>query len=168
MPPPTVAGFAACQKTKEMEESRKGSGVMKIVNDGPYIVSTTYWQTEHARRGLLYLSLNAGTFRLLVPDALASEVPQMCQGTRYVIVTRGAMAMGPTLEILFEDGSDAPYSIHLSMGQVDRLPLISDEGRTDLRFLIYVQPGTLAAEFPARYRRVERLPCLRPWDEGGG
>ena len=144
---------------------QKGGSMIEIQNDGPFVVSTSYWQTEHARRGLLYVSVNAGAFRLLVPERLASEAPEMCRGAEYVIVTRGKYQGRDALEILFEDGSDSPYTIHVDARQVDRLPAPSDEGRTDLRLLVYVHPGMLVCELPARYRRVAGLPHLKPWGE---
>lgn len=42
--------------------------MITISNDGQKIVSTNYWDTEHAKRGFLYLSWNAGAGRLLLPD----------------------------------------------------------------------------------------------------
>lgn len=142
--------------------------MIEIVNDGPRIISTTYWQTDHARRGLFYVSVNAGAFRLLAPEIQAAEVPDMCRGAQYVVVTRGRFAGRDALEIVFEDGSRTPYSLHVDARQVDRLPAASDEGRTDLRFLVYVQPDALACELPARYRRVDRLPHLKPWRDRDG
>jgi hypothetical protein len=138
--------------------------IIEIENDGPRIVRTNYWQSEHARRGMFFLSLNASAFRLLVPAALASEAPEMCRGAAYVIVTRGRrQGRRDALELLFEDGSQRPYSLHVDIAQVDRLPARSDEGRTDLRCLVYTPPAELVCELPARYRRADRLPHLKPW-----
>lgn len=141
--------------------------MIEIVNDGSRIVSTTYWQTEHARRGMLYLSVNAGAFRLLVPSAIAAEAPEMCRGARYVLVTRGLYQGRDAIELLFEDGSDSPYAVHIDARQVDRIPARGDSGRTDLRFLVYVQPGDLACELPARFRWASPLPYMRPWKDEG-
>jgi hypothetical protein len=33
--------------------------VISVQNDGPLIVATNYWDTEHARQGALYLSIAA-------------------------------------------------------------------------------------------------------------
>jgi hypothetical protein len=44
--------------------------VLQIQNAGPEILATTYWQTEHARRGYLYLSFNGGALRVLVPEPI--------------------------------------------------------------------------------------------------
>lgn len=117
--------------------------------------------------GLLYVSVNAGAFRLLVPDAHAALIGDMCGPTvAYVVVTGGRYAGRPALELMWEDGSDAPFSIHIDARRVDRLPAANDEGRTDLRLLVYVQPGTVACAGPARYRRADLLPYLKPWRSG--
>ncbi len=41
--------------------------LVSITNDGPGVLETTYWSTEHARKGLLWVSVNAGAVRVLVP-----------------------------------------------------------------------------------------------------
>lgn len=68
------------------------------------------------------------------------------------------------LEILFEDGSESPFAVHLLVEQADRVPAASDEGRT-FRLAIWTENGK-RGEMPARYRRVPRLPWLEPWEEG--
>lgn len=138
-------------------------GIIHIENAGPELVATNYWQTEHAAQGLLYVSLNAGTFRLLVPASKEGEIPEMLTGQE-AIVSRGpwdAAGGREALEIMFEDGSDAPYSVHLLTEQVDRLPSAADEGRT---FVLSIwTEGGKQAQLPAKYRRAKRLPWLRPW-----
>jgi hypothetical protein len=44
--------------------------MLEIKNNRSAIVSTNYWRSEYARRGLPYVSVNEGTFRLLLPPAL--------------------------------------------------------------------------------------------------
>lgn len=137
--------------------------MIRIHNDGPLIVETDYWDTPHAQRGLFYVSINAGAFRLLVPLLQEASLADM-RTAAYVIVTRGVWHGRDALELLFEDGSDSPFSLHVLAAQVDRMPARSDEGRTDLWCLIYTEAG-LALDLPARYRSSDSLPDLRPWDE---
>lgn len=134
---------------------------MWIRNDGPLIRETNYWSTPHAQRGMFYVSINAGAFRLLVPPSQQGTLADIRTG-QYVIVTRGSWNGRDALELLFEDGSDSPFVLHVLAAQVDRMPARTDEGRTDLRCLIYTKTG-LALDLPARYRRATRLPDLRPW-----
>src|SRR5690606_1522619 len=135
--------------------------LIQIQNDGPLIVATDYWNTPHARRGLFYVSINAGAVRLLVPPPQEGTLADMQTG-QYVIVTRGLWNGRDAMEFLFEDGSDSPYVIYVQVEQVDRLPTKEDEGRSDLRCLVYTRAG-LALALPARYRRSVHLPYLKPW-----
>ncbi len=143
--------------------------LIQIENDGAEIVNTNYWDTPHATRGFLYLSINAGAFRLLVPDAQASEIGEWMQA-KEVIVSRGPwpqMNKHDALEILFEDNSENPYVIHLVSEQVDRMPLDSDRDRHGepprWRFSVWTRKGK-ALELPCRYRIVKHLPCLKTWE----
>jgi hypothetical protein len=51
--------------------------VLQIQNAGPEVLATTYWRTEHARRGYLYLSFNGGALRVLVPEPAAGVLAQL-------------------------------------------------------------------------------------------
>ena len=170
---------------------------MIITNDGPRITSTDYWQTEHSRRGILYLSINAGCFRLLVPTALAPEVDEM-RSAKHIIIS-----MLPKLkrrdgqyavEWMADDGTDDPWSCHLSPGQCDRLPRRVDadatafasqwreptatgqERRRQYEARVYTAQTTAhpraeigdtveLLRLPAYLRWVESLPCLEPIEE---
>ncbi|MDX9788933.1 MAG: hypothetical protein RBT11_19320 [Desulfobacterales bacterium] len=47
--------------------------LIQISNDGPEILSTNYWETEHAKKGFLYMSINAGAFRLLPQSSVPKK-----------------------------------------------------------------------------------------------
>src|SRR5438309_12065291 len=75
-------------------------------------------------------------------------------------------ALPDALELLFDDGSDDPWSLHLSPGQVDRMPLDTDsaQGWTCTVWTHLVgERCRLVLTKPTHYRRVRRLPDLRPW-----
>ena len=111
-----------------------------VANNGPVLVATNYWDDPVAQAGLFVVSLNAGTVRLLVPSVWETEIPDMICNTEHVVVSRsqhGPSAGGFALEILMEDGSEQPFSLHLSAGQIDRLPAWSDDQRR-CRFALYV------------------------------
>jgi hypothetical protein len=79
--------------------------MLEIVNDGPAITSTNYWETDYARAGEVFLSLNAGCFRLLLPEALEREIAEMATAGN-VIVSRGPWPDGgkaDAIELLFDD-----------------------------------------------------------------
>jgi hypothetical protein len=134
---------------------------LTIENDGQDIRETNYWQSEHARRGYVYLSWNDGAARLLVPQALEVELAEM-RAAISVIVSRGHMNGRDALELLFEDGSDNPYCIHLGSEQTDRLLPASEQGRS-FDFTVWTANGK-QLQLPARYR-VASLPYLKPWQD---
>src|SRR5271166_3915073 len=101
--------------------------VLTFENDGPLIVASNYWESEMAAAGKLYVSINAGCFRLLVPQSQHAVISDMRPKAKHIVVS-----MLPRdkwvdrqycLEWMVEDGSDTPWSCHLSPGQVDRCHL---------------------------------------------
>ena len=59
-----------------------------IINDGPDITVTTFWQTNHAQSGKFYLSYSAETFRLLVPQQHERELRHM-RTAHTCVISRG-------------------------------------------------------------------------------
>ena len=62
--------------------------MLEIRNQGQAILSTNYWDSDHAKAGYFYLSWNAGAGRLLVPDSQKATLREM-KGAREVIISRG-------------------------------------------------------------------------------
>lgn len=123
--------------------------MISIANEGPTVVSTTYWATEHAARGLLYASVNAGAVRVLVPPAterLLDDLPP--EGTRATIRWRD----GRCTITLYDRPSD-PYGIEIDERQTDRRPPASDRGRV-VPLVWYVQDGTEGVREVRRDARV--------------
>lgn len=140
--------------------------MLQIENDGANIVNTNFWQTEQARRGSFFLSVNAGAFRLLIPDQHKDIIAEFETATD-VILSRGPWPDGgqrTALELLFDDGSDDPYSIHLGENQVDRWPLPEDAGRTRIFTAWIWQDGKPHCAYfsDCFYRIAPRLPWLKP------
>lgn len=137
-----------------------------ITNAGQRIVATNYWESELARAGYLYLSWNAGAARLLIPDSMKSAVREM-KSAKYVIISRGPWAEmdgQDGLELLFEDGTDEPYCIHMAALQTDRLLPAEDVGGGF--FVTVVTRGGEKLRLPGRYRDVAAIPCMEPWSKG--
>lgn len=139
--------------------------MITIENKGQRLVATNYWDSDHARAGYLYLSWNAGAARLLVPDSQKPLIREMKTG-KYVIVSRGPWSdQGGRdgLELLFEDGSDAPFAVHLVADQTDRLLPEENQGGG---FVVSVWTrGGKKLRLPGKYRRVDIIPCMQPWRE---
>jgi hypothetical protein len=136
-------------------------GFITCKNDGQEIVETNYWSHAYCRNGAVFLSINAGAFRLLVPPQM--PIDDMVAADE-VIVTRGAWpAAGKheALELMFEDYGDNPYCIHIGSEQTDRLPADSDRHRSFV-FAIWTRDGKVK-ELPARYRKAKRIPYMKPW-----
>jgi hypothetical protein len=139
--------------------------MLKIENDGAEIAATNFWQTDIARAGAVYVSVNAGAFRLLLPRVFERALPDIATA-REVIVLRGPwpeQARADAFELLFEDRSDSPFVIHIGAQQIDRMPLAADEGRRDLVCAVWTDGPKKRLALPASYRRVSRLPWLKPW-----
>jgi hypothetical protein len=135
-----------------------------VTNSGPLIMASNYWGGELDRQGLAFLSINARALRLLMPRTLEPLIPDMATG-KIVVASRPRNPSKYAMELMFDDGSDSPYCVHLSAGQVDRMPPQSDSGRTDLEFTAWTQPRRddgphEALRRPAAYRIV---PWAKEW-----
>ena len=137
--------------------------MLKIGNRGQMILATNYWESEQARAGYFFLSWNAGAARLLVPDVQKAVLREI-KGAREVIISRGPWTDHggrEALELLWEDGSDNPFCIHLVAEQCDRLIPDTDQGGG---FVVTAWTrGGLKGRWPGRYRVVAEIPCLTPW-----
>ena len=141
--------------------------MLQIDNHGPLVIASNFWESEMEREGKFYLSANAGAFRLLVPRSQEAMIQEICTG-REVIISRGPwpdMHREDGLEFLFEDGTECPFSLHFGIESLDRMPLDSDAGKEWI-FSAWTAPRRRgphkALERPAWYRRVPRIPWLKP------
>jgi hypothetical protein len=142
--------------------------IIETRNNGPLIVSSTYWGSDMEKMGLLYLSINAGAFRLLLPAGREDLVEEMRTG-KTIVISRGPWADpvgrgNDSLEILFDDGTKTPFSIHLGAPQADRLPADSDAGRECI-LSVWMAPGgvpEMVFQSKCWYRLAPRIPFLQP------
>lgn len=121
---------------------------MQVLNDGQHILSTDYWLTPHARRGLLWLTWSARALRVLVPptaEQLLHELPP--PGTPAIYIQRQTARI-----ILYEDDPVHPYVLEVDARQCDRTLPRSDDGRVS-RLLWYGRHG----EEGVRLLREERI-----------
>lgn len=143
------------------------SSHIEIKNDGPLIIGSNYWDTETARAGKIYLTINAGAFRLLLPDAKRSELPDMRRGAKHIVLS----ILSPDkwedgkfcAEFMIEDGSTNPYAIHLSPAAIDRKPIADDVGKEWIATIWQRKNGRIhkALERPAYAQIVPSLPWLK-------
>lgn len=138
--------------------------MFKIVNDGQRIIETNYWDSEHAQAGLCFLSWNAGAARVLLPDLMLPAALKEMRTAKYVIVSRGPwvdQGGRDALEVLFEDGSDDPYCLHLVAEQSDRM-LPEDNQGGGFVVTVWTRRGE-QLRLDGKYRVVGKIPCLDPW-----
>lgn len=149
-----------------------------IHNDGPEIVTTNYWDTQHAKRGLFYLSWNASAARILVPETVKDVIEEM-KSSKYVIISKEKINNIKDLsvthgsphnlidtigyEVLFEDESESPFCIHMLLNQTDRI-IPKEYQETGFVVSVWTQNGKQLL-FPGKYRLVDYLPYLEPWAE---
>lgn len=99
--------------------------MITITNNGPLIKRTNYWNSQYAKWGAIYLSLNAGAWRILVPPAQAAAMLAEMRTGKEVIFSRGPWPeqnRADALEVMFDDGSDGPFALHIGQEQWDVLP----------------------------------------------
>lgn len=135
--------------------------MISVGNEGADITSTNYFESKHASLGLFYVSWNASTARILVPDSHRSEIPEMRTG-RVCVISRGKLKGVDVLEFMFDDGSDAPYALYIDSRNVDRM--VKDDDKP-FKVTAWTREGR-AAEWDGKYRVVKTLPCLAPWTKG--
>ena len=139
-------------------------------NDGAAIVSSSFWGTEHEKAGKLFCSCNAGCIRVLVPRSNKTLVKEV-ESCKYIILSRGpwpAERRAEGIEILFEDHTDSPYALHLTAASFDLLPAEPPAGQEWRLALWELQEGkpVKALERVCHWRRVPRIPWLKPWQSG--
>lgn len=93
--------------------------LVHIANDHAEIIETNYWSSPLAAAGLCYLSGNAGTWRLLVPQATEHLLAEMQTGKRVSI--EPSLHDARCWDIVFEDGTSTPFSLAIDKQQVDRV-----------------------------------------------
>ncbi len=132
------------------------------------LVSTGFWNTSFAKQGGMFLASNGPAFQLLLTNAQIPAVAEAMRTATEVIVTRGPwdLAGGADgMEVMFEDGSDSPFSIHLAEDQCLWMPPRSKSGSADLRCTVSGPGCVEIGTFRAKFRWAREIPCLKPWGE---
>lgn len=98
------------------------------------IADTDYWQSEYNARGLAYLSGHRLGLRLLLPTAhTAAWLPEIQTGKRAVIEPPARQGYTNHIDIVFDDGTDSPFS--LCIDRTQQLDTALRSGNT--RLLVY-------------------------------
>lgn len=152
----------------KLSELRRTVEPITVSNNGPDVVDSNFWDSEMARAGKFFFSCNAGTIRMLVPQSQVLAVTEW-ETAEYVILSRGPWPAAGTpegIEILFEDHCDPVYAMHLTAASFDKLPGPPEPGDSwSLSAWVWYE-GTayMVLAMDVRWRRVERIPWLKPWE----
>ena len=142
--------------------------LITIANAGPKIKETNYWDSEPARAGKIFFSINAGTIRALVPITMEHLIPEIKTGKK-VILSRGpwpAEGRADAFEFLFDDYSDNPFALHVGTDQWILLPEKPMGGSSSKwKFAVWTQTGGLVHQKKCYYRLVDQIPCLKLWGD---
>lgn len=137
--------------------------MIAISNNGPEILETNYWDSELASKGLVFISVNAGALRVLFPKSEEKHLLDV-QAAHHCIFSVGPwpdIGVDQAIEVLFEDGSDAPFALFLTINSIDRLPspLAFCEHRT---LSVWTEGPKKVFETKCYIRSVDKIPCLLP------
>ena len=149
-------------KSNRQNNHQTTDGII-VENNQQVIVRTDYWSSEYAKKGLYYVSINAGAWRLLMPDTRhLNEI----KTAKEVVISRGLDATRgrEAVEFLFDDHSQYPFQLTLDLQAMDRIPSSqTDAGRWHKRFICYAPGGNIVWDCDrVYYRVVDTLPCLKP------
>lgn len=100
--------------------------MFQFENDGPLLVSTNYWASQHAARGFFFGSWNAGALRVLVPPTQEPAISEMRTG-KDALLSTGKIQGREMLQIVFDDRTDSPYAISIDMQMTDRRLSAADQ-----------------------------------------
>ena len=127
------------------------------------IPSTNFFETEQAKAGKFFVSVNADTLRLFIPDAHAAIIKKI-ESAEYVILSLGhwpAEEHAEGVELLWEDHTDAPFALHLPASSFDMLPAEPEPGR-HWYITVWVNGPKQVGEWRCHWRRVPEIPWLKP------
>lgn len=139
--------------------------IIQWENDGQELVSTNFWETEAGKKHFA-ISPNAGCLRLLLPESYQHALPDMA-ACEYVIMSRlrTISPIGVAYELLFEDHSDEPYSMHTSAHACLGMHPLADHKPVKRVFSVWIEGPRKVFEKPLYCRYVPRLPWLKPLHE---
>jgi hypothetical protein len=129
-----------------------------VANDGQTLVDTNYWESEFNTMGAFYLTVNAGAARLLMPTSQVATLADMQTGQQ-AIITYGQWDGKEGVEVLFDDDSDTPFFMILSLAQCDRRITATAEAFPLIVYSARVEVWRCTAHVRVR----PNLPCLEPW-----
>ena len=152
------------QRNIQSENSEPIQEMLWLHNDGKEISDTNFFETIRSRNGKFAISIHERTFRLLLPisgqyNHLVSEIGKI----QSIAISQNRDKMW---EIMFDDCSDAPLSLHFTeISFLGLLPRFKwDDGWVDL-FIYEKKPSGIEKTYErkAYLRSINgKIPCLKP------
>lgn len=137
---------------------------IRIANNGPEIAAINFWDPEIGAQNYAF-SVNAGCLRLLVPNCHTPCLPDMV-GCEYVVasIIKKIQPKKFAIELLFEDHTQTPFSIHMCPGTCLGLFPLAENSKVARKMAIWTEGLNKVAELPIYSRDVPKLPWLKPLD----
>ena len=162
------------QRPGVVSENRGTVGENRMIvveNHGPLILSSNFWGSDYEAAGKLYVSLNAGAVRVLVPRSQRAVIEEM-RPAREVVLSRGPWperGLAEAVELLFDDGSDNPFALHLSPESFDLLPGEPEPGRSWVLTVWDEKKGRphQCLQRACHWRQWTRFLASEPWRSNG-
>lgn len=151
--------YSHCIKSAEFSHSG-----LVISNDGKDLIATNYWEHNMAKKGLFFLSTNAGAFRLLTPENSEDTIAEMKTG-RYCIISispSNSTEYRYLVELLFEDHTQTPYYFTFTSNQMGPLFPCKEEDGKWFVLSVWTKGCKKVLEMKAYLRFVDRIPYLKP------
>lgn len=119
---------------------------IRIENNGKEIVSTSFWDSELAQLGYVFVSVNDGAIRMLVPPSAEEDyLPEMKTGKSILI--EPSEQHESSLDFVFDDGTETPFWVVVDLKQIDA----EIKAGNNIPFYVYTKKGKvieLKAEVP--------------------
>ena len=124
-------------------------------NEGPLLIETNYWLTDHARNGFCWITANAGALRFLLPKPSEYLIKEILTGKSVTI--EPSIVIKGYIDIVFEDGTPAPFNLAMSPRAMDFNPQKLGTG-CDIPFTVYTEGGILCSlRAKARFEALRGL-----------
>ena len=134
------------------------SEYITVTNDGENIVATNYFDLPMAQMGFFFLARNGDADCLLVPDSQIHFAQEMKTG-KHCVITSGVYCGRESIEIMFDDRSNSPFVLYLSLNQCSGS---ARRRKGPSKLSVWTRDGK-AGEWTAYQRNGRKLPNLQPW-----
>lgn len=102
--------------------------LIMISNEGEKLKETNYWEHELAKQGIVYITCNAGSIRVLIPNSKEFFIPEIKTG-KIVEIETSVVNNRSMFDLFFMDGTPTPFCLSVEKSMIDRSIKKNDKGR---------------------------------------